>query len=117
MYNVKVMMVVGIDTKDDDLIIKWYREDPKQSIYIYLGWICCDQIVWNWKSYWPAVKLMRPWTRLCTNKIYPVPTIFHIHHHQAFEIHNCESESGEKYKKVQMDKVNREMHAWKWRQL
>ena len=37
MYNVKVMMVVGIDTKDDDLIIEWYREDPKKSIYIYLG--------------------------------------------------------------------------------
>ena len=37
MINATVMMVVGIDTKYDDLIIEWYREDPKKSIYIYLG--------------------------------------------------------------------------------
>ena len=42
MINVTVMMAVGIDSKDDDLIIEWYREDLKQSIYSFRMNLLCE---------------------------------------------------------------------------
>ena len=40
MINVTVMMAVGIDSKD--LIIEWYREDLKQSIYSFRMNLLCE---------------------------------------------------------------------------